>query len=430
MERSVKLTLTVVAGAGVGRSWEVPCGVVQRVGATGEADVVLEGDAWMAGAHFALYWVGEECRVRDLSTGRGTWVNGRGVQDEVLRMGDVVQCGRTQLRVEYRVEGGEVVEEDPKARALATLRGLPGKLYAVLDTARDPEILVLLRRSGYEYGCLYSGWAQEIYGNSSPYLVRLQRDGRLLEQLVERGWGKGWGIYLGTRAHLVELRRHLRWLLSAQVPGERVLAFRYFDPEVMVTMIRSAELEEVCDFYGAIESVAFESRTSKSGEDEDTRHRIQVEVHSRPKDHHVTRTSTFAVSRPQLHALAEGSIDAYLDRVATRLRNDFPSELGTMTYEGLRSQTRVAFDRFRVLGFRRKEFLHRLIVLELLFGPRFEDQLPEEAREFLTPTPTSLPLSEVERFWAVYRVAEHLERDATPGHKHTSNVRGRSGTWC
>lgn len=285
MERSVKLTLTVVAGAGVGRSWEVPCGVVLRVGATGEADVVVDGDEWMAGAHFALYWVGEECRVRDLSTGRGTWVNGRGVQDEVLRTGDVVQCGGTQLRVEYRVEGGEMVavaEEDPKAKALATLRGLPGKLYAVLDTAKDPEILPLLRRSGSRYECLYNGWAREVYGNVAPYLVRLRKDGALLEQLVREGWGKGWGIYLGTLAGAVELRRQLRRLLSVKVPGEGVLTFRYHDPVLMATMTRNFESEKVRELFGVIDSVAFESRASKLGEPDDSRRGIPVEVCPRP----------------------------------------------------------------------------------------------------------------------------------------------------
>lgn len=232
--RAVKLTLTVIAGAGVGRSWEVPCGTVQRVGATGEADVVLEGDEWMAGAHFALYWVGEECRVRDLNTGRGTWVNGHGVQDELLRAGDVVQCGGTQLRVEYGVVRGEVakvVAEDPKARALATLRGLPGKLYAVLDTARDSEILPLLRRSGYRYECLYNGWAREVYGDVAPYLVRLRKNGRLLEQLVEHGWGKGWGIYV-SGSDFDDVRRHVRQLGVVWLEGVGNTGLRYFDPHV------------------------------------------------------------------------------------------------------------------------------------------------------------------------------------------------------
>lgn len=241
MERSVKLMLTVVAGAGVGRSWEVPCGVVQRVGATGEADVVMGGDEWMAGAHFALYWVGEECRVRDLSTGRGTWVNGRGVQDEVLRAGDVVQCGGTQLRVGYGVEGGEMVAvvEDPKARALAALRGLPGKLYAVLDTARDPELLPLLRRSGYRYECLYSGWTRQVYGNTAPYLVQLSKNGKLLEQSIL----KEEVYYISSKRNFNSIKKALKGKLVFHSESGPVL-YRFYDPTVPNSFERESFSQE------------------------------------------------------------------------------------------------------------------------------------------------------------------------------------------
>ncbi|MBK6535836.1 MAG: DUF4123 domain-containing protein [Deltaproteobacteria bacterium] len=112
----------------------------------------------------------------------------------------MIQCGRTLLRVdgslaEVMSGGGVGSEREPKEEALATLRGLPGKLYAVLDAARDPEILTLLRRSGYRYESLWKGWAGEVYGDVAPYLVRLRKDGRLLEQLVE-GLGRGVGVYL------------------------------------------------------------------------------------------------------------------------------------------------------------------------------------------------------------------------------------------
>lgn len=195
----MRLTLTVVAGGEPGRVWEFAQGATVRVGASSVGDVVLAGDEWVAATHCAVYWHEGAWRVRDLGEGGGTWRNGVGVTDEAVESGDVIQCGRSQLRVAWVVEAaGAVAEEarDPKAEALATLRALPGRLYAVLDAAKDPEVLQLLRRSGYRYECLYTGWAREVYGEAAPYLVQLRKQGRLLEQLVERGWGKGWGVFL------------------------------------------------------------------------------------------------------------------------------------------------------------------------------------------------------------------------------------------
>ncbi len=127
-----------------------------------------------------------------------------------------------------RTEGDEAPDA-PKTRALATLRGLPGRLYAVLDAARDPEVLQLLRRSGYRYECLYSGWAANVYGEVAPYLVQLRKDGRLLEQLVERGWGKGWGVFFGARSPFETLAARLRQMTGSWRDGASFLV-RYYDP--------------------------------------------------------------------------------------------------------------------------------------------------------------------------------------------------------
>jgi hypothetical protein len=115
-----------------------------------------------------------------------------------------------------------------------------------------------------------------------------------------------------------------------------------------------------------------------------------------------------SVSQSQLQALAESTVDAFLDRVATRVQRDFRDELGSMPFKTLRHQVELAFDRLRPQRFQRKEYLHRLIVLELLFGPQFEAQLPPDVRLQAFPPPTGDCLDESIRFWAIYRAAEHL----------------------
>lgn len=118
----------------------------------------------------------------------------------------------------------------------------------------------------------------------------------------------------------------------------------------------------------------------------------------------------FSISRSQLHILSESTIEGYLDRVTDRIRADFPSELEALPGESLRSRVQAAYDWFRAQGFERKEYLHRLIVLELLFGPRFEAHLPPTVLVVAFPPPNQSCPSEPERFWAIYRAADQLTR--------------------
>jgi len=121
----------------------------------------------------------------------------------------------------------------------------------------------------------------------------------------------------------------------------------------------------------------------------------------------------FSISEEELRSLAESGVAGYLDRVTNRIRHDFSSELSAVSKEELRTTVETAFSRFCAQGFRRKEHLHRLIVLEVLFGPSFEVQLPKEVREIVAWTHTSCEMAEVERFWAIYRASESLVRGET-----------------
>src|SRR5205823_4716059 len=56
-------------------------------------------------------------------------------------------------------------------------------LFAVLDAARDEQVLELLRSSGDEFQSLYEGAPAEELETVAPYLVRLPPGSKLLEAL-------------------------------------------------------------------------------------------------------------------------------------------------------------------------------------------------------------------------------------------------------
>lgn len=231
-------------------------GASLRVGRSERADLALPHDTRIANAHFELAWDGETCRLRDLGSETGTQLGGLPVTEAVVPHGGWIRAGETELLVyvEGRTpptddddeEDEELDDEDREARArrheaaaraLAVLREEAARepLYAVLDAARAPRILVLLRESVEPHRSLYEGARGERYEDVAPYLAGpMAADSKLLDRLVEEGWGRRWGIFCASRAPFREVRRHLRRFLMVEVSetGERVY-FRFYDPDVI-----------------------------------------------------------------------------------------------------------------------------------------------------------------------------------------------------
>jgi hypothetical protein len=232
------LSLTVINGPEAGRVVTVAEGAPCRIGASAAADACLQGDASMSPVHAAVRWADGLPLVRSLQSAFGTWLNGVGLQEAPLRDGDELCLGGTYLRVRYEHDAPAKVPRpsDPREAALATLRETTGVLYAVLDAARDDRVRELMRLSSYKRTCLYDGWGEAVFGEAAPWLVKLWKTGRLVEQLIHEGMGKAWGVFLTSRAPFVSVRRQCRRLLQMNLEGEGRVLFRWYDPGVMLSV--------------------------------------------------------------------------------------------------------------------------------------------------------------------------------------------------
>jgi hypothetical protein len=147
-----------------------------------------------------------------------------------------------------------------KAQALAALRAEQTPLYAVLDAAREGRIQTLLRASPEQAQSLYEGAEGERLDDVAPYLVALPKDSWLLAQLVEEGWGRGWGIYVACRRPFKEVRRHLRRLLINEVNGtEELLYFRFYDPRVLAAAVPLCNPRQRQMLFGEVEAFLVET---------------------------------------------------------------------------------------------------------------------------------------------------------------------------
>jgi len=106
-------------------------GQTVRIGRTEAADVVVPDDPQMSGVHFAVECRSDKCRIRDLGSTNGTFVNGVKFEESILKDGDEIRAGQTTFRC--------VIEDDSPAAettdGAATPR-LEEEAIHLLDTPR------------------------------------------------------------------------------------------------------------------------------------------------------------------------------------------------------------------------------------------------------------------------------------------------------
>jgi hypothetical protein len=134
----------------------------------------------------------------------------------------------------------------------------PPQVYALLDAARSELIFRKLGESDIEVECLYRGEKARELADVAPYLVHLQRENPFTRWVLENGWGKSWGIFLGSSASLNELRRHFRTFLMVYDEEGTPLYFRYYDPRVLRVYLPTCNAEELKTVFGPVEQYLLE----------------------------------------------------------------------------------------------------------------------------------------------------------------------------
>lgn len=245
------LVLTVLNGPDAGKSFTVPEGAPRRIGSSIASDDSIAGDPHIAPVHVAVRWEDGTPRVRALQSVFGTWLNGQAASDAPLANGDDLCIGATHLRAQVIAPVAPVIrrERSPKEAALDALRSAPGRLFVVLDAARDDRVRELMRCNSYRRSCLYDGWGEQVFGEAAPWLVQLWKTGRFVEQLIDEGFGKAWGVFLTSRAPFQDVRRQCRRLLQVNVEGQGKMLFRWYDPGVLQSVYPHMERSKL---HGAV----------------------------------------------------------------------------------------------------------------------------------------------------------------------------------
>lgn len=138
------------------------------------------------------------------------------------------------------------------------------QVYAILDAARDREVLSLLRASRLEFDCLYGINTHPRLVAAAPHLVHLGAESRRSAEIIERAWGRSWGVFLVAPpdATIKQLRRHLRGFLRVQTEEGGRLVFRFYDPRVLRVFLPTCTEAEARTFFGPILRFACEDESA------------------------------------------------------------------------------------------------------------------------------------------------------------------------
>jgi len=269
--------LEAVSGPVLGRRIEVRGGSIVRVGRTGKSDHPIAEDGYLSGMHFAVECDGAQCRIRDLGSSNGTFVNGSRVTDQVVHEGDSVVAGGstfvihvdllpsitgvgmprvatspTPLAVATRVMSEPALSGSYSPAEVALLDALYASgedVFAVVDASRDSRIPTFLDAGGERHLPL----------SETAFLVAVPAESRLVHVLIKDGWGRGWGFYGASRAGLEAVRAHFTSVVNLQTVSGAALTFRFWDPRVLRAMVPAMPPEEADVFFGPCERIIVEA---------------------------------------------------------------------------------------------------------------------------------------------------------------------------
>ncbi len=129
-------------------------------------------------------------------------------------------------------------------------------VYAVIDGASLPNLLAKLEEHEPKNTCLFRGELPFDLAEAAPYLVKLEKDNKFSDWLLNESVEEPCCIYAQTTVigDFIQLRKHFRSFLRVKAPEDKNLLFRYYDPRVMKTYLPTCTPEDNEIIFNGIES--------------------------------------------------------------------------------------------------------------------------------------------------------------------------------
>jgi hypothetical protein len=144
--------------------------------------------------------------------------------------------------------------------------------YVLLDAAQDPGILPVLAQNKAEWRSLYEGQSAVKLASHAPYIAAAAQSPEFLEEILTKGWGQSWCVFVCSDASLDEVRRHFRSLLYVKNSRGEQVYFRFYDPRILRAYLPTCNAGELEQFFGPVQQFIVE------GEHEEEMYALALEA--------------------------------------------------------------------------------------------------------------------------------------------------------
>jgi len=139
----MKILLEIRSGSNEGTKLPLGSGATLRIGRTDKADHAFPDDKQMSGLHFAVELTEKGCRLLDLNSSNGTFLNGARVKEAILANGDQIRAGATvfvvrMLRDDAPAATSPSAPAEPHAKTTEPPRA-PSPAPPPLSPSRQPS---------------------------------------------------------------------------------------------------------------------------------------------------------------------------------------------------------------------------------------------------------------------------------------------------
>lgn len=283
-------------------------------------------------------------------------------------------------------------------------KGYTRDVWMIVDSARDERIFGLLLECFYStHACLFAGMLAPEVKMTAPYLIPLEHDDKKTRKFLSHGWGNHWGVLLKCNERQDSLRRHLRKLLTVRVPEGQRMLFRFYDPRVLRTYLRTCNSEDRERFFGPIQQFWMEG---ERGEDLLT---FSNDENAGPKRAEQPST-VLTIRKEQLRAFSASAYDRFIDTMMDHTRKYFPSRHTQLGEAALRQTVAAAIEKARAYGIRSKRDVCKVINVAVTLGPDFDQKFSLLRDILATPAPGELKARRLSAaFLAVLRKSKELQ---------------------
>lgn len=244
-------------------------------------------------------------------------------------------------------------------RIIAALGGQSEPVYAIVDTARSPETLWHMNSFGGNCMALLQTPPGNQLAAVSPYLVRIEPGSQFLTNLVYRGWGQSWGVYLTATSPIAQVGAHLRALLLPRTESGKRFFFRYYDPRVLRVFLPTCSDQQTGCFFGPVSAYICEG---------DNPSEMLEFSRNAPPGH----ASGFVLTNEQVMMFEREAAEEFIVKAEEALEEDWPEECEALGEEGLRRRVKTGFVKARRYGITEENDILRFLNLQFVWSEDFD----------------------------------------------------------